>query len=144
MHYNRKKQQIVLDNPELVLCENGDFKIKADLVEQYEIIDMHCHIFNGLSQLFPPILQKEKSNNRKSLMGTSCFIIVGSKEQRKMIASANLLHKAIKNSQMKILEGYYHGEMSMKHAKEYVKLLEEVVNKSDGTERIGYEKKDTF
>ena len=68
MHYNRKKQQIVLDNPKLVLCENGDFKIKADLVEQYEIIDMHCHIFNGLSQLFPPILQKEKSNNRKSLM----------------------------------------------------------------------------
>lgn len=41
------------DNPELLLCENGDFKIKADLVEQYEIIDMHCHIFRGLSQLFP-------------------------------------------------------------------------------------------
>lgn len=33
MHHNRKKQQIVLDNQELVLCENGDFKIKADLVE---------------------------------------------------------------------------------------------------------------
>ena len=41
MHHNRKKQQIVLDNPELVLCENGDFKIKADLVEQYEIIEKH-------------------------------------------------------------------------------------------------------
>ena len=27
--------------------------------------------------------------------------------------SANMLHKAIKNSQMKIIEGYYHGEMSM-------------------------------
>ena len=40
MHHNRQKQQIVLDNPELVLCENGDFKIKADLVEQYEIIDI--------------------------------------------------------------------------------------------------------
>lgn len=45
---------------------------------------------------------------------------------------------------MKILEGYYHGEMSMKHAKEYVKLLEKLVNKSDGTERVGYEEKDTF
>ena len=72
------------------------------------------------------------------------YIVVGRKEQRKMIASANLLHKAINNSQMKILEGYYHGEMSMKHAKEYVKLLEELVNKSDGTERFGYEEKDTF
>ena len=44
MYHNGKKQQIVSDNPELLLCENGDFKIKADLVEQYEIIDMHCHI----------------------------------------------------------------------------------------------------
>ena len=61
-----------------------------------------------------------------------------------MIASANLLHKAIKNSQMKILEGYYHGEMSMKHAKEYVKLLEKLVNKSDGTERVKYEEKDAY
>ena len=34
---------------------------------------MHCHIYNGLSQLFPTILQKEKSNSRKSLMDTSCF-----------------------------------------------------------------------
>lgn len=29
-----KKQQIMSDNPELVLCENGDFKIKEDLVER--------------------------------------------------------------------------------------------------------------
>ncbi len=50
-------------------------------------------------------------------------IIVGSKEQRKMIVSANMLHKAIKNSQMKIVKGYYHGEMSMNHVKEYVDLF---------------------
>lgn len=29
MHHNREKQQIMSDNPELVLCENGDFKIKV-------------------------------------------------------------------------------------------------------------------
>ena len=45
---------------------------------------------------------------------------------------------------MKIIEGYYHGETSMNHAKEYVNLLEKFMGKSDGTERIGYEKKDTF
>lgn len=72
------------------------------------------------------------------------YIIVGSKEQRKMIVSANMLHKAIKNSQMKIIEGYYHGEMSMNHAKEYVNLLEKFMDKSDGTERFGYEEKDKF
>ena len=58
--------------------------------------------------------------------------------------SANMLHKAIKNSQMKIIEGYYHGEMSMNHAKEYVNLLEKFMGKSDGTERFGYEEKDNF
>lgn len=73
MHHNRKKQQIVLDNPELVLCENGDFKIKADLVEQYEIIDMHCHIFKGLSKLFPAFLQRKKFNKHVSLMDMSCL-----------------------------------------------------------------------
>lgn len=73
MRHNREKQQIVSINPELVLCENGDFKIKSDLVEKYEIIDMHCHIYNGLSQLFPTFLQKEKYNEKKSLMDMSCF-----------------------------------------------------------------------
>lgn len=33
MHHNREKQQIMSDNPGLVLCENDDFKIKADLVK---------------------------------------------------------------------------------------------------------------
>jgi len=59
MRHSREKQQIVSNNPELLLCENGDIKIKEDLVERYEIIDMHCHIFSGLSQLFPAFLQKK-------------------------------------------------------------------------------------
>lgn len=40
----KEKQQIVKDNPELQLCGNGDFKIKAELVEKYEIIDMHDRV----------------------------------------------------------------------------------------------------
>ena len=73
MRHSREKQQIVSNNPELLLCENGDIKIKEDLVERYEIIDMHCHIFSGLSQLFPAFLQKEKINKDVSLMDMSCF-----------------------------------------------------------------------
>lgn len=73
MRHSREKQQIVSNNPELLLCENGDFKIKPEYVEKYEIIDMHCHLFNGLSQLFPVFLQKEKFNGNKSLMDMSCF-----------------------------------------------------------------------
>lgn len=73
MRNKREKQQIVSNNPELLLCENGDFKIDKSLVEKYEIIDMHCHLYNGLSQLFPTILQQEKYNDKKSLMDMSCF-----------------------------------------------------------------------
>lgn len=43
-----------------------------------------------------------------------------------------------------ILEGYYHGEMSMNHAKEYVNLLEKFLGKSDGIEGFGYEEKVLF
>ena len=71
--HEREKRQIALLNPELELCENGDFKIKAELVKKYEIIDMHCHLFRGLSQLFPAFLQQEIRNKTVSLMDKSCF-----------------------------------------------------------------------
>lgn len=71
--HEKEKRQIALQNPELELCENGDFKIKADVVEKYEIIDMHCHLFRGLSQLFPSFLQREMKDNAVSLMDKSCF-----------------------------------------------------------------------
>ena len=57
MKYCREKIKILEENPELQLCDNGDFKINVDLVDNYEIIDMHCHLFAGLSQLFPSFLQ---------------------------------------------------------------------------------------
>lgn len=71
--HKKRKRQIALQNPELELCENGDFKIKADLVEKYEIIDIHCHLFRGLSQLFPIFLQREMRDSTVSLMDKSCF-----------------------------------------------------------------------
>lgn len=67
------KERICVDNPELILCENGDFSIKKELIENYEIIDMHCHLYKGLSQLFPPVLRKEIVDLNKSLMDLSCF-----------------------------------------------------------------------
>lgn len=67
------KQQIVQENPELVLSENGDFIIDKSLVDKYEIIDVHCHLFKGLAHLFPAIFQKEKNNTAVSLLDKSCF-----------------------------------------------------------------------
>ena len=73
MKYNKEKYAILSENEELELTLNGDFVIKKDLVENYEIIDFHCHSFEGLCQLFPPFLQKKKTDYSKSLMDLSCF-----------------------------------------------------------------------
>lgn len=73
MRYKKKKYAILFENEELELTLNGDFIIKKDLVEDYEIIDFHCHSFEGLCQLFPPFLQKKKTDYNKSLMDLSCF-----------------------------------------------------------------------
>ena len=73
MRYKKKKHTILYENEELELTANGDFVIKKDLVENYQIIDFHCHSFEGLCQLFPSFMQKEKTDFSKSLMDTSCF-----------------------------------------------------------------------
>lgn len=73
MKHKKKKSMIINKNKELALVSNGDFVIKKELVDDYEIIDFHCHSFEGLSQLFPSLLQKKKKNDKKSLMDVSCF-----------------------------------------------------------------------
>ena len=69
----KKKYTILSENEELELTSNGDFVIKRALAENYEIIDFHCHSYECLFQLFPPFLQKRKSDFNKSLMDLSCF-----------------------------------------------------------------------
>lgn len=73
MRNKKKKYNILSKNEELELTPNGDFIIKKDLIENYEIIDFHCHSYEGLCQLFPTFLQKKKTNYNKSLMDLSCF-----------------------------------------------------------------------
>lgn len=73
MRNKKKKYAILTENEELDLTLNGDFIIKKDLVKNYEIIDFHCHIYEGLFQLFPSFLQKKKIDFNKSLMDLSCF-----------------------------------------------------------------------
>ncbi|GMQ63600.1 amidohydrolase family protein [Vallitalea maricola] len=67
------KKDILKNCPELELTEFGDFKIRNDYVKNYEIIDFHCHIFDGLKMMFPPILGKADSSMNSSLFDNSCF-----------------------------------------------------------------------
>lgn len=57
MRYEKKKYSILSENEELELTSNGDFIIKKGLVENYEIIDFHCHSYEGLCRLFPIFYQ---------------------------------------------------------------------------------------
>ena len=50
-------------------------------------------------------------------------VIVGAKEQNKMLRSAELLHKMLPASRLEIKDGLYHGEYSINHPEVYVKDL---------------------
>lgn len=69
----QSKKSILNTYPELELTVSGDFKIKDDYVRQYEIIDFHCHLFQGLEEMYPPLLKKEIHNMDVSLFDKSCF-----------------------------------------------------------------------
>ena len=50
-------------------------------------------------------------------------VIVGAKEQKKMLRSAELLHRMLPGSRLEIKDGLYHGEYSINQPEIYVKEL---------------------
>jgi len=50
-------------------------------------------------------------------------IVAGSKEQKNIRDSANLLHTAIPGSQMEIMSGLRHGDLSINHPETYAQIL---------------------
>ena len=54
-------------------------------------------------------------------------VIVGEKEQKKMLRSAELLHELLPGSRLEIMDGLYHGEYSINHSEIYVKELLEMI-----------------
>ena len=59
---------------------------------------------------------------------TKVHVLVGEKEQKKMICSAEQLHKALPGSVLEIKKGLYHGEYSINHPEEYAKELLDMIN----------------
>ena len=50
-------------------------------------------------------------------------IVAGSREQKSILDSAKMLHKAIPGSSMEILSGLRHGDLSLNKPEQYVKIL---------------------
>ena len=58
-------------------------------------------------------------------------IVAGSREQKTILNSAKLLHSTIPGSQMEILPGLRHGDLSINHPERYVQMLKEWGNEND-------------
>ncbi len=51
-------------------------------------------------------------------------VVAGGKEQKRILESAKLLSKVIPESSVQILNGLYHGQLSINNPKQYVQVLE--------------------
>lgn len=58
------------------------------------------------------------------------LVAVGGKEQIRMKKSAKLIAAALRNAKMTVLEGLYHGELSLNHPKQYSECLLKFINES--------------
>ena len=52
-------------------------------------------------------------------------IVAGAKELKSILASSKLIHSAIQGSQLEILPGMRHGDLSINHPERYVQMLKE-------------------
>ena len=55
------------------------------------------------------------------------LVLVGSKERPIMKKSATKIADLIPNSELDVLQGYYHGDISINHADDYVERVKRLV-----------------
>lgn len=100
--------------------------IKNELFEEYyqdsckiKKQDMIAFLKSNTNYKLKDILRNTKSK---------VLILVGSKEQRIMRESAKLIHQLLPTSELNVLNGYTHGEISLNHASEYVEKLDKLLS----------------
>lgn len=99
-------------------------KIKKELFDKYYIDSSNITKNNMISFLKANSnyhLKNIKTNKSKSI------VIVGSKERLIMIKSAKRIHDELINSELEILSGYYHGDLSINHPNEYAEKVKKLI-----------------
>lgn len=99
-------------------------KIKKELFDNYYIDSSNITKNNMISFLKANSnyhLKNIKTNKSKSI------VIVGSKERPIMIKSAKRIHDELINSELEILSGYYHGDLSINHPNEYAEKIKKLI-----------------
>lgn len=103
---------------------------------QFDALKIKACYFNDYYQDTCKITKKNmisflRANTKYSVKNSlqeadvKAMILVGSKENNKMLSSARYLNKELKGSTMIIKNGFYHGDISLNYAKEYVSLLDD-------------------
>ena len=67
------------------------------------------------------------SKNTLSHTKAKTLVLVGSKERPIMKKSATKIVHLIPNSELEVLQGYYHGDISINHADDYVERVKRLV-----------------
>lgn len=101
-------------------------KIKSDLFENYYYDSSHITKENLTS-----FMKANTSYDIKDTLSDSnakTLIFVGGKESPVMKKSAKLIKSKINNSKLEILDGYYHGDISINHPVEYVEKVNKYFN----------------
>lgn len=99
-------------------------KIKKELFDKYYIDSSNITKNNMISFLEANsnyYLKNIKTNKSKLI------VIVGSKERSIMIKSAKRIHDELINSELEILSGYYHGDLSINHPNEYAEKVKKLI-----------------
>ena len=99
-------------------------KIKKELFDKYYIDSSNITKNNMISFLEANsnyYLKNIKTNKSKSI------VVVGSKERPIMIKSAKIIHDELINSELEILSGYYHGDLSINHPNEYAEKVKKLI-----------------
>lgn len=100
--------------------------MKSDLFEVY--YEDTCKISKKSIIAFLKSNSSYKIKNTVREATANVTVVVGGKEQRIMKESAQIIHDYIPKSKLLVNEGYHHGELSISHAKEYVRLIDSVLS----------------
>ena len=99
--------------------------IKESLFEDYYRDSAAISKENMLAFLKANSDYKLKDSVKESL--ARVLILVGSKESRIMKKSAEVLYEQIPNATLEVLSGYYHGDLGINHASEYIQKIDDLI-----------------
>ena len=100
-------------------------RIREDLFEDYYRDTSKISKYNMVAFLKANTTYEMKQSFQNTCAETR--VIVGGKEQKKMLRSAELLHKMLPGSRLEMKDGLYHGEYSINQPEQYTKELLEMI-----------------